>query len=119
MDFFQVMKLFSSGGSVWSKVAAILLIGAGIVGAIDTNKTGTDDLISGLMASAGDGLTAYDKKDYNRVGNVIDSLIAGLTSMKQFMIDSGLIKPHASAGGGGAATGDGGVPALRRATDYK
>lgn len=106
MDFLSIMRLFSSGGSVWSKMSALLYIASGIGAAFDSNKTGADDMISGIAANAAAGLDAYDRKDYNRAGNIIDALVAGLLGLKQTWIDSGFIKPRTGSAADGVVLSD-------------
>lgn len=79
------------GTNVWETVAKILTIGGGFVAGLDADKKGSDDLIADIMISAADGLTAYGRKDYNKVGNIIDSVIAGLQKLKAQLIASGVV----------------------------
>jgi hypothetical protein len=95
MDFFQLIKLFRSGGSIWSKLSTICGIAAVFAAGADSNKTGTDDLAGSVLVTVGEGLDAYDKKEYNKVGNLIDAGIAGLIKLKSELIASGQIKPRA------------------------
>jgi hypothetical protein len=90
--FSSLVGIFK-GANVWQTAGNALQIGGTLVVNSDSNSTGEDDLIGNIMISAADGLNAYGKKDYNKLGNLIDAVISGLQSLKASLVSSGKIQP--------------------------
>ncbi len=91
---FKFLLGFFKGGNVFETIAKLLTFGGGVLASTDENNTGTDDLIADVLVSAGDGLTAYSKKDYNEAGNIIEGIISCLKTLQQRLKESGQIEPN-------------------------
>ncbi len=90
MNLKLLLSLFR-GGNVWETVGRILDIAAGFVAGLDSDNRGNDDAIADIMFSASSGLVAFGDHNYNKAGEIIDSLIIALQKLKSRWLASGLI----------------------------
>ncbi len=81
MNIFSLLKLLK-GGNIWETLSKILTIAGSITASTDSNNTGIDDDLASIMLSASEGLDAYNKKDFNKVGRIIDGIIVALQGVK-------------------------------------
>lgn len=86
MEF--ILQLFK-GKNVLETVAKILIFAAGAVAMIDKDKKGVDDALAVVMGTGGDALQAYAAGDTSKANRLIDSVIAGLTRLKQEINETG------------------------------
>ena len=91
MNFGLLLGLLK-GSSVWETVSRVLDIGAGFIAGLDSDNVGDDDLIADVMLTASEGIGAYGRKEFNKVGEIIDSLIKALNVLKQRWVANGRIK---------------------------
>lgn len=90
MNFAFLLSLIK-GRNIYETISKVLTLLAGFVAGADSNKSGTDDLTAGVLASVAKGIDAYAVQDNNLHGNVVDGVIAALEEYRAQAKDLGLI----------------------------
>ena len=90
MNFAFVLGLIK-GRNMYETISKVLTPLAGFVAGADSNKTGTDELTAGVLASVAKGIDAYAVQDNNEHGSVVDGVIAALEEYRAQAKDIGLI----------------------------
>lgn len=94
----MLLGLFQ-GSNVYETIVKVLVLIAGFIVNIDSDKEGNDDLLAGSLFAAASAIEAYGKQDDNEHGNIVDGLIAGLSEYRKQMVALGKIYPVDHAAG--------------------
>jgi hypothetical protein len=91
-DFLSIVKNLIKGKGAIDSAATVCHLASGVIGSLDSNPDGFDDVAATLLEATADVLDAYKTGDQNTISKALDAVIAGATTAKEGLTANGICK---------------------------